>query len=152
MTANEQPMYATPVAIAIPDGERNTRHVKEIAFIDSTGNPIDITAGNAPAAGTITPQALTGYETNHNAIVRVSDDGSAFDFIMPSSIGTNLLTANTTEVARNTVGVSTDQITTEARNAIKTKPQIAAVASLATNAELAVAVQKINEIIAALKA
>lgn len=150
--AMEQPMYATPVAVALPATEKDHRHVKEIAFVDGKGAPIDITGGQAPAAGTVTPAAIKGYKANHNSIPRVSDDGTEFYFVMPSSIGNTLLTAGTTTVARNAIGVGTDAIKAEALAAMKGKTNITAIANLAANAELATVVQKVNEIIAALKA
>lgn len=167
-------MYATPVAVAMPDAEKDHRHVKEIAFVDGDGNPIDITAGGAPGAGSVTtdkladdavtndkvadgavtPAKLGGYSAadDHGAIPQVKSDGTGWDFIMPSSIGKNLLRAATTDDARTNVGVTTVTISAEAVTAVKNKSQVKALTTLATDADIAATVQKVNQIIAALQA
>lgn len=171
--AMEQPMYATPVAVAMPDAEKDHRHIKEIAFVDGDGNPIDITGGGeladgsvgmhklAPnavttdkiASGSITPDKLASYSgDDHGAIPQVKAEGGGWDFIMPSSVGLNLLRAATTDDARTNVGVTTVTISAEAVTAIKNKSQVKALTTLATDADIAATVQKVNQIIAALQA
>lgn len=150
--AFDQPEYATPVAVAMPEGDKGHRAIKQIAFLDSDGNPIDITAGTAPAAGTITPNALKGFNANTDkgALVKINPAGDGFTLDMPSSIGNVLINAANTATARNAVGLSTTQVATEAKAAVKAK--VTSVQTLATDAALNVAVQKINELIASLQA
>lgn len=163
MTADEQPMFARPVTEPMPDSDRTHRHIKEICFLDADDNPVDITAAKAPAAGSVnnaaladnavTPAKVSGYTSDkHGAFPRVKADGSGFDFIMPSSIGNNLLTAASTTVARTNVGVPTATVQSEAVAAVKAKSQIAALKTLATDADVATTVQTVNQIIAALQA
>lgn len=193
--AMEQPEYAKLTAQGVPDGDKGHRHIKEIAFVDDNGNPVEIATGSALADGSVTPAKLASYDagTAHGKVVKVKSDGSGFDFAddatapaaasltpaqlkgyvattdkgsiikvsadgasfdptMPSAVGNAVLVANTTAAARTAIGVPTDTVTTEALAALKGKAEIKALTVLATNADAATVLAKVNQIIAALQA
>lgn len=125
-----------PVAFATADSALQVDKTKKnvVISLDNTGGTAYLPVGNTgkavlAAANGITPGNLASYEaaTDKGKTVAVKADGSGFDF--------------------------TDAYTdAKAVAAVKAKSQIAALTALAAAAELGTTVQKVNEIIAALKA
>lgn len=125
-----------PVAFATADSalqvDKNKKNV--VISLDNNGNTAYLPVGNTgkavlAAANGITPGNLASYaaNTSNGKTVAVKTDGSGFDF--------------------------TDAYTDEkAVAAVKAKSQIVALTPLATTADLATTVAKVNAVIAALKA
>lgn len=128
--------HGNPVAFATADNtiqvDKTKRNV--VISLDNKGTTAYLPVGNTgkavlAAANGITPGNLASYvaATGNGKTVAVKADGSGFDF--------------------------TDAYTdAKAVAAVKAKSQIAALTALATTAELPAVVQKVNEVIAALKA
>lgn len=128
-----------PVALATLDTtlqvDKTQRNV--VISLDDASNPAYLPVGNTgkavlAAANGITPGNLASYDssTDHGKVLQVKADGTGFDFVD--------MTAAYTDAA--------------AVNAVKNKANIKALANLATDADLPTTVQKVNEVIAALKA
>lgn len=92
------------------------QNITQMAAFDADGNPVDIAGGgDAPAAGSVTPASLSGYDadTGHSKMVRVKADGSGFDFVDDSvtppsgSITTSMLKAGCV----NTSAIADKQVT-----------------------------------------
>lgn len=125
-----------PVAFATADSALKVDKTKKnvVISLDNNGSTAYLPVGNTgkavlAAANGITPDKLASYAaaTGNGKTIAVKADGSGFDF--------------------------TDAYTdAKAVAAVKAKSQIAALTALASAAELAATVQKVNEIIAALKA
>lgn len=125
-----------PVAFATADSALQVDKTKKnvVISLDNKGNTDYLPVGNTgkavlASANGITPGNLASYaaDTDKGKTIAVKADGSGFDF--------------------------TDAYTdAKAVAAVKAKSQIAALTALATAAELADTVKKVNEIIAALKA
>lgn len=125
-----------PVAFATADSALQVDKTKKnvVIGLDNNGNTVYLPVGNTgkavlATANGITPGNLASYvaATSNGKTIAVKDDGSGFDF--------------------------TDAYTdAKAVAAVKAKSQVAALSTLATDAGLADIVQKVNEIIAALKA
>lgn len=125
-----------PVAFATADSALQVDKTKKnvVISLDNNGSTAYLPVGNTgkavlAAANGITPGNLASYAaaTANGKTIAVKADGSGFDF--------------------------TDAYTdAKAVAAVKAKSQIAALTDLATAAELADTVAKVNEIIAALKA
>ena len=125
-----------PVAFATADSALQVDKTKKnvVIGLDNNGKTVYLPAGNTgkavlAAANGITPGNLASYAaaTSNGKTIAVKADGSGFDF--------------------------TDAYTdAKAVAAVKAKSQVAALTALATAAGLADIVQKVNEIIAALKA
>ena len=125
-----------PVAFATADSALQVDKTKKnvVIGLDNNGNTVYLPVGNTgkavlATANGITPGNLASYvaATSNGKTIAVKDDGSGFDF--------------------------TDAYTdAKAVAAVKAKSQVAALSALATAAGLADIVQKVNEIIAALKA
>lgn len=125
-----------PVAFATADSALQVDKTKKnvVISLDNKGNTAYLPVGNTgkdvlAAANGITPGNLASYAaaTSNGKTIAVKADGSGFDF--------------------------TDAYTDKkAVAAVKAKSQIAALTALVPAAELADTVQKVNEIIAALKA
>lgn len=125
-----------PVAFATADStiqlDKTKRNV--VISLDNKGNTAYLPVGNTgkavlAAANGITPGNLASYvaATSNGKTIAVKADGSGFDF--------------------------TDAYTdAKAVAAVKAKSQIAALTALAADADLATTVQKVNAVIAALKA
>ena len=147
MASQEQVEYVQVVTDEFP-ADGSPRVIKRMAYVDAKG-----AASSGIADHSITPNMLAGMKGDNvaNSFPRVSDDGTEFDVVLPSAIGSVVLTANTEQIARNAIGVGTTQIASEAVSAVKNKATVKALTTLATNATLADAVQKINAIIAALQ-
>ena len=125
-----------PVAFATADSALQVDKTKKnvVISLDNKGSTAYLPVGNTgkavlAAANGITPDNLASYDaaTDKGKTIVVKADGSGFDF----------------------TAAYTDE---KAVAAVKAKSQIAALTVLATGAELAATVQKVNEIIAALKA
>ena len=125
-----------PVAFATADSALQVDKTKRnvVISLDDKGDAAYLPVGNTgkavlAAANGITPGNLASYAaaTSNGKTIAVKNDGSGFDF---------------TDAYTNAKAVA----------AVKAKSQIAALTALAANAELATTVQKVNEIIAALKA
>lgn len=125
-----------PVAFATADSALQVDKTKKnvVISLDNKGNTAYLPVGNNGKAvlaseNGITPGNLASYAaaTSNGKTIAVKADGSGFDF--------------------------TDAYTdAKAVAAVKAKSQIAALTALASNAELADTVQKVNKIIDALKA
>lgn len=125
-----------PVAFATADNTIQLDKTKKnvVISLDNKGDTAYLPVGNTgkavlAAANGITPGNLASYAaaTDNGKTIAVKADGSGFDF--------------------------TDAYTdAKAVAAVKAKSQIAALADLATTAELPAVVQKVNDVIAALKA
>ena len=125
-----------PVAFATADSALQVDKTEKnvVISLDAKGSTAYLPVGDTgkavlSAANGITPGNLASYEaaTGNGKTIAVKSDGSGFDF--------------------------TDAYTdAKAVAAVKAKSQIAALTDLATSANLADTVQKVNEIIAALKA
>lgn len=125
-----------PVAFATADSALQVDKTEKnvVISLDAKGSTAYLPVGDTgkavlSAANGITPGNLASYEaaTGNGKTIAVKSDGSGFDF--------------------------TDAYTdAKAVAAVKAKSQIAALTDLATSANLAATVQKVNEIIAALKA
>lgn len=125
-----------PVAFATADSALQVDKTKKnvVISLDNNGGAAYLPVGNTgkavlAAANGITPGNLASYSvtTSNGKTVAVKTDGSGFDF--------------------------TDAYTdAKAVAAVKAKSQIAALTALETSANLETTVQKVNEIIAALKA
>lgn len=125
-----------PVAFATADSALQVDKTKKnvVISLDNNGSTAYLPVGNTgkavlAAANGITPGNLASYAaaTANGKTIAVKADGSGFDF--------------------------TDAYTdAKAVAAVKAKSQIAALTNLASTAELADTVAKVNEIIAALKA
>nr|UVY26214.1 MAG: hypothetical protein [Bacteriophage sp.] len=125
-----------PVAFATADSALQVDKTKKnmVISLDNKGATAYLPVGNTgkavlASANGITPGNLASYAapTDNGKTIAVKADGSGFDF--------------------------TDAYTdAKAVAAVKAKSQIAALTALATAAELATVVAKVNEIIAALKA
>lgn len=125
-----------PVAFATTDSALHVDKTKKnvVISLDNKGATAYLPIGNTgkavlASANGITPGNLASYAaaTDNGKTIAVKADGSGFDF--------------------------TDAYTdAKAVAAVKAKSQIAALTNLATAAELEATVQKVNEIIAALKA
>lgn len=126
----------TPVAFATADSTLQVNKTKKnvVISLDNKGNTAYLPVGSTgkavlAAENGITPGNLASYAaaTGNGKTIAVKADGSGFDF--------------------------TDAYTdAKAVAAVKAKSQITALTALAPAAELATTVQKVNEIIAALKA
>lgn len=125
-----------PVAFATADSALQVDKTKKnvVISLDNNGETAYLPVGNTgkavlAAANGITPGNLASYAaaTGNGKTIAVKADGSGFDF----------------------KDAYTDA---KAVAAVKAKSQIAALTALATAAELADTVKKVNEIIAALKA
>lgn len=126
----------SPVAFVTADSALQVDKTKKnvVISLDNKGSTAYLPVGNTgkailAAANGITPGNLASYteSTGNGKTVAVKADGSGFDF--------------------------TDAYTdAKAVAAVKAKSQIAALTALATSADLATTVQKVNEVIAALKA
>lgn len=125
-----------PVAFATADSALQVDKTKKnvVISLDNKGGTAYLPVGDTgkavlAAANGITPGNLASYEaaTDKGKTIAVKADGTGFDF--------------------------TDAYTdAKAVAAVKAKSQIAELTALAASAELAATVQKVNEIIAALKA
>lgn len=125
-----------PVAFATADSALQVDKTKKnvVISLDNNGSTAYLPVGNTgkavlAAANGITPGNLASYAaaTSNGKTVAVKTDGSGFDF--------------------------TDAYTDEkAVAAVKAKSQIAGLAALDADAELAATVEKVNEVITALKA
>lgn len=125
-----------PVAFATADSALQVDKTEKnvVISLDAKGSTAYLPVGDTgkavlSAANGITPGNLASYEaaTGNGKTIAVKSDGSGFDF--------------------------TDAYTdAKAVAAVKAKSQIAALTDLATGDNLAATVQKVNEIIAALKA
>lgn len=125
-----------PVAFATADSALQVDKTEKnvVISLDAKGSTAYLPVGDTgkavlSAANGITPGNLASYEaaTGNGKTIAVKSDGSGFDF--------------------------TDAYTdAKAVAAVKAKSQIAALTDLAASANLAATVQKVNEIIAALKA
>nr|DAE68827.1 MAG TPA: hypothetical protein [Caudoviricetes sp.] len=125
-----------PVAFATADSALQVDKTKKnmVISLDNKGATAYLPVGNTgkavlAAANGITPGNLASYAaaTSNGKTIAVKADGTGFDF--------------------------TDTYTdAKAVAAVKAKSQIAALTALATDADLATTVAKVNEVIAALKA
>lgn len=125
-----------PVAFATADSALQVDKTKKnvVISLDNNGSTAYLPVGNTgkavlAAANGITPGNLASYAaaTSNGKTIAVKSDGSGFDF--------------------------TDAYTdAKAVAAVKAKSQIAALTALASDADLATTVGKVNAIIAALKA
>lgn len=125
-----------PVAFATADSALQVDKTKKnvVISLDDMGRTAYLQVGNTgktvlAAANGITPGNLASYAaaTSNGKTIAVKTDGSGFDF--------------------------TDAYTdAKAVAAVKAKSQIAALTDLASSADLTATVNKVNEIIAALKA
>lgn len=125
-----------PVAFATADGALQVDRTKKnvVISLDNKGDAAYLPVGNTgkavlAAANGITPGSLASYtaSTDNGKTIAVKADGSGFDF--------------------------TDAYTdAKAVAAVKAKSQIAKLTALASSADLATTVQKVNDVIAALKA
>lgn len=125
-----------PVAFATADNALQVDKTKKnvVISLDNNGSTAYLTVGNTgkavlAAANGITPGNLASYTaaTSNGKTIAVKTDGSGFDF--------------------------TDAYTdAKAVAAVKAKSQIAALTALETTADLATIVQKVNDVITALKA
>lgn len=125
-----------PVAFATADSAFQVDKTKKnvVIGLDNKGAAAYLPVGNTgkavlAAANGITPGNLASYAaaTGNGKTIAVKTDGSGFDF--------------------------TDAYTdAKAVAAVKAKSQIAALTALATTADLATIIGKVNEVIAALKA
>lgn len=125
-----------PVAFATADSALQVDKTKKnvVISLDNNGNTAYLPVGNTgkavlAAAEGITPNNLASYaaDTSKGKIIAVKNDGSGFDF--------------------------TDAYTdVKAVAAVKTKPEIAELKHLGTDAEPAAVVKEVNGIIDALQA
>lgn len=128
--------HGNPVAFATADSALQVDKTKKnvVISLDGKGNTAYLPVGDTgkavlASANGITPGNLASYAaaTGNGKTIAVKADGSGFDF--------------------------TDAYTdAKAVAAVKAKSQIAALTALATDADLATIVQKVNAVIAALKA
>ena len=125
-----------PVAFATADSALQVDKTKRnvVISLDNKGDAAYLPVGNTgkavlAAANGITPGNLASYAaaTDNGKTIAVKADGSGFDF-------------------------SDAYTDAKAVAAVKAKSQIAALTALAAAAELPTVVQKVNEVIAALKA
>lgn len=158
---NKATMLAHLVEVKPSGSEGNI--VKDIVFLDKNGNPVAFaTADNALQVDKTKKNVVISLDNKGNtAYLPVSNTGKAVlaseNGITPGNLASYAAaTANGKTIAVKADGSGfdfTDAYTdAKAVAAVKAKSQIAALTDLATAAELADTVAKVNEIIAALKA
>lgn len=158
---NKATMLARLVDVKPSGSEGNI--VKDIVFLDKNGDPVAFaTADSALQVDKTKKNVVISLDNNGStAYLPVSDTGKAVlasaDGITPDNLASYAAaTANGKTIAVKADGSGfdfTDAYTdTKAVAAVKAKPKIVALTTLATDAQLAATVQKVNDIIAALKA
>lgn len=131
-----------------------------VTIVDADGNPVDIGSGSStPAAGSITPVLLNGYNagTGHSKMVKVKADGSGFDFVNDSttpaagSVTNAMLAGGITadKLAKGVVPAAPVAATQTTAGLVK---QAAPIAALATGATLEQLVTAFNDLVAKCKA
>ena len=158
---NKATMLARLVDVKPSGSERNI--VKDIVFLDKNGKPVAFaTADSALQVDKTKKNVVIGLNNNGDtAYLPVGNTGkavlSAANGITPGNLASYAAaTSNGKTIAVKADGSGfdfTDAYTdAKAVAAVKAKSQVAALSALATAAGLADIVQKVNEIIAALKA
>lgn len=157
---NKATMLAHLVDVKPSGSEGNI--VKDIVFLDKKGKPVAFATADS---------ALQVDKTKKNVVISLDDKGvtaylpvgntgkavlAAENGITPGNLASYAATGNGKTVAVKADGSGfdfTDAYTdAKAVAAVKAKSQIAALTALATTADLATTVGKVNEIISALKA
>lgn len=158
---NKATMLARLVDVKPSGSEGNI--VKDIVFLDKAGNPVDFATADS---------ALQVDKTKKNVVISLDDKGTtaylpvgntgkavlaAANGITPDNLASYAAaTGNGKTIAVKADGSGFDfkDAYTDAKAvaAVKAKSQIAVLTALAPDAELAATVQKVNGIIAALKA
>lgn len=158
---NKATMLAHLVDVKPSGSEGNI--VKDIVFLDKKGNPVAFATADS---------ALQVDKTKKNVIISLDNNGAtaylpvgntgkavlaAANGITPGNLASYAAaTANgkTISVKADGTGFDFTDAYTDAKAvaAVKAKSQIAALTALATAADLATTVAKVNEVIAALKA
>lgn len=158
---NKATMLARLVDVKPSGSEGNI--VKDIVFLDEHGNPVVFATADSVLQVDKTKKNVVISLDNKSttAYLPVGDTGKAVlaaaNGITPGNLASYAAaTANGKTIAVKADGTGfdfTDAYTDEnAVAAVKAKSQIAALTALATTADLATTVQKVNEVIAALKA
>ena len=158
---NKATMLAHLVGVKPSGSEGNI--VKDIVFLDEHGNPVAFaTADSALQVDKTKKNMVISLDNNGaTAYLPVSDTGKAVlaaaNGITPGNLAAYAAaTSNGKTIAVKTDGSGFDfkDAYTDAKavDAVKNKPKIAALTTLASNADLATTVTKVNEIITALKA
>lgn len=158
---NKATLLARMVDVKPSGSEGNI--VKDIVFLDKNGNPVAFATADS---------ALQVDKTEKNVVISLNDKGgtaylpvsntgkavlAAANGITPGNLAYyDASTANGKTIAVKNDGTGfdfTDAYTDKkAVAAVKAKSQIAKLTALETSADLATTVQKVNDIIAALKA
>ena len=137
--------------------------VKDIVFLDKSGNPVAFATADSALQVDKTKKNVVISLDNHGATayLPVGDTGKAVlasaNGITPGNLASYAAATDngkTIAVKADGSGFDFTDAYTDAKAvaAVKAKSQIAALTTLATAAELATTVAKVNEIIAALKA
>lgn len=170
---------ATKVLQTGGDAGDGSSYPTPVIITDTQGNPVDFGGGSsAPAAGSVTPASLGGYDagTGHGKVVQVKADGSGFDFVAPvtaptadtlsgaTAIGKGVLKAADAAAARAAIGAGTSSFSGSYGD-LANKPTIpaaptwatisgrptaaAAIPDLAADADGATIVATVNKLLAA---